>query len=118
MQRGKPSKSIAVAWRVKTGAVQDEKVKEGEGKGFRKGGGAMNGRPTSVTDLVRVNSAFEQKFAHAVVAIFDGEHQKTCFTIQRVVEEGMVELEQGGYSGDVPGTGGLDQTLATGDVYG
>ncbi len=71
---------------VKTGAVLDEEVKERESEGFRKGGGAMNGRQTGVTDLVHVNATLEQKFAHRVVTVFDGEHQKACFTIQRVVE--------------------------------
>jgi hypothetical protein len=50
--------------------------------------------------------------------VFDGENQEACFTIQSVVEEGVVMPKKCGDSGDVPGTGGLDQALATRGVYG
>ena len=71
-----------------------------------------------MTDLVDVNAALEQKFTHGVMAVFDGEDQKTCFPVEGVVEEGVVVLEKRGDSGDVPGTGGLDEPFSPRGVYG
>lgn len=109
---------MSVGEGVETGAVPDEEVEEGKGEGFREGGGAMDCSELGVTDFVDVDAALKQEFAHIVMPVFDRQHQEACFTVEGVVEEGVVVLEKGDYSGDVPRTGGLYQAFPPRGIHG